>query len=124
MTEDERAIRALVQRWMDATRANDAETVLELMADDAIFMVPGTEPFGKEAFRAAMRHQSGMTIDGHSEIIELNVLGDWAYMRSHIDVTMTPEGGQPLRRSGYTLTVLRKAEDGRWRLACDANLVT
>jgi ketosteroid isomerase-like protein len=32
--------------------------------------------------------------------------------------------GAPVRRSGYTLTILRKERDGRWRLARDANLLT
>jgi ketosteroid isomerase-like protein len=35
---------------------------------------------------------------------------------------MTPEGGEPVKRSGYTLTILRK-ELGQWRLARDANLI-
>jgi len=29
-----------------------------------------------------------------------------------------------MRRSGYTLTILRKEPDGRWRLARDANMLT
>jgi len=29
-----------------------------------------------------------------------------------------------MRRSGYTLTILRKEADGKWRLARDANLLT
>jgi len=29
-----------------------------------------------------------------------------------------------MRRAGYTLTILRKGPDGRWRLARDANLLT
>jgi ketosteroid isomerase-like protein len=38
---------------------------------------------------------------------------------------MTPSGGgTPMRRSGYTLTILRKEPDGRWVLARDANLLT
>jgi ketosteroid isomerase-like protein len=28
-----------------------------------------------------------------------------------------------MRRSGYTLTVLQKCDDGRWRVARDANLL-
>jgi ketosteroid isomerase-like protein len=36
---------------------------------------------------------------------------------------MTPPGGKPVRRAGYTLTILRKEPDGRWRLARDANLL-
>ena len=35
-----------------------------------------------------------------------------------------PDGAKPVRRSGYTLTILRKERDGRWRLARDANLLT
>jgi len=38
-------------------------------------------------------------------------------------MTITPERGAPVHRAGYTLTILRKQEDGRWVLARDANLV-
>ena len=52
------------------------------------------------------------------------MLGDRAWIRNRLDMTMTPEGGEPVRRSGYTLTILKKGEDGRWRLFRDANLVS
>ena len=123
MTEDERAIRSLVDTWMRATRNGDIETVLKLMADDVIFMVPGQKPFGKEAFEAASRGMQNVRFDGRSHIEELKVLGNWAYLRNHIETTITPEQGAPMRRAGYTLTILRKQEDGRWLLARDANLV-
>lgn len=76
MTEDERAIRTLVETWMAASRARDVRTVLGLMADDVVFMVPGSEPFGKEAFAAAAQGQAEFDIDGTSDIRELRVLGD------------------------------------------------
>src|SRR5262249_42957527 len=113
MTEDERAIRALVDRWMAASRAGDVATVLSLMADDAIFMVPGRAPFGKDAFRAASEGMKGARLDGRSEIEELQVFRDWAYLRNRIDITITPSGGTPMRRSGYSLSILRKGADGR-----------
>ena len=53
MTDDERAIRDLVATWMKASEAGDVNTVMSLIADDVIFMVPGREPFGKEVFRAS-----------------------------------------------------------------------
>jgi len=53
MTDDERAIRELVSTWMRASERGDVNTVLSLMADGVIFMVPGREPFGKDVFRAA-----------------------------------------------------------------------
>jgi len=124
MSDDEQAIRDVVDQWMDATKAGDTEAVLDLMTDDVVFMVPGREPFGKQEFRAASESMGGMEIDGRAEIRELRVLGDWAFIRNHIDIRMGSSGGELSHRSGYTLTVLRKCEDGRWRLARDANLVT
>ncbi len=114
----------MVETWMTASKAGDVAAVLELMSDDAIFMVPGHEPFGKEAFAAAIRGMKDVRIEGSSEIQELKVLGDWAWMRNRLRVTITPPGGKPMVRSGYTLTILQKKPDGKWVLARDANLVT
>lgn len=123
MTDDEKAIHALVSTWLAASKAGDLNTVLGLMADDVVFMVPGREPFGKEAFAAATQGMQGVQFDGASEIVELTVLGDWAWMRNRLRVVVTPPGGDPVVRSGYTLTVLRKNADGRWVIARDANLL-
>ena len=54
---------------------------------------------------------NGVRMEGSSDIRELQVLGDWAYLRNHITVTVTPPGGKPVTRAGTTLTILRK--DGR-----------
>jgi uncharacterized protein (TIGR02246 family) len=124
MTDDERAIHQLVETWMRASREGDTAAVLSLMTEDAVYMVPGREPFGREAFEASSNAMAGMTIDGKSEIVELRVLGDWAFSRNRIDMTVTPSSGEPVRRAGYTLTLYRKGDDGRWRLARDANLLT
>lgn len=124
MTADEKAIRRLVGTWMDASKRGDIATVLSLMTDDAIFMVPGREPFDKEIFAAAARETAGVHIDGTSDIVELQLLGNWAFIRSRIDMTATPPNGEPVHRSGYALTLLRKEADGEWRLARDANLLT
>jgi len=124
MSPDERAIRELVDTWMKASRAGDTETVLGLMSDDVIFMVPGREPFGKQTFAANSRSMDGVKLEGSADIRELKVLGDWAYLRNFIEITVTPPGGETVRRSGFTLTILRKEPDGRWLLARDANLVS
>lgn len=123
MSEDERAIREVVTTWMVATQSGDYDTVLGLMTADVVFMVPGREPFGKEAFAASSKSMQGLRFEGTSEIVELQVVGDWAYLRNRLKITMTPPGGAPATRSGYTLTILRKGPDGRWRLARDANLL-
>ncbi len=94
------------------------------MADDVIFMVPGREPFGKEEFAATAQGMGDISIEGASEIQEIEVLGDWAYIRNRLTLTVFAEPGQPLlSRSGYTLSILRKEKDGRWLLVRDANLL-
>jgi uncharacterized protein (TIGR02246 family) len=124
MTDDERAIRQVVATWMTASGAGDVATVLSLMTEDVVFMVPCREPFGKAEFASSASSLKGMTMEAVADIREVRVLGDWAYLRNHLVVTMTPPGGTPIRRSGYTLTIMRKESDGQWRLARDANLVT
>jgi uncharacterized protein (TIGR02246 family) len=122
---DEAAIRAVVARWMEASRAGDLETVLDLMTDDAVFLLPGGRRMGKDEFANVSRAMPGAPapkIDGVSEIEEVRVAGDWAFIRTRLSVTMTPPQGAPVERAGHTLTIFRR-EAGRWRLARDANLL-
>ncbi len=127
MIDDERAIRELIQTWMTATKAGDIQTVLSLMTDDVVFLTPGNEPFGKEVFATTAEQMKDalQVLEGTSEIREIQLLGDWAYLRGYIEITMTtPDSPTPVHRSGYTLTMLRKESDGRWRITRDANLLT
>ena len=112
MSDDEQAIRKLVETWMKASQAGDIETVLSLMSDDVVFMVPGREPFGKEAFRAASESVTDTRIEGKSEISEIRVLGDWAYLRNRLEIKMTLPDGNSVRRAGYTLTILTRQRMG------------
>ncbi|HVE10244.1 MAG TPA: SgcJ/EcaC family oxidoreductase [Paraburkholderia sp.] len=124
MNDDEKAIRGLVDSWLAASQAGDLDTLSSLIAEDAIFMVPGQPPFGKAAFMAASQGITAARFEAKSEIQELQVQGDWAFIRNHLDVSMTPAGAtQPVKRSGYTLTILSRQTDGRWVLARDANLM-
>jgi uncharacterized protein (TIGR02246 family) len=120
--DDERQIRQLVTDWMDATRAGESGKVLDLMTEDVVFLVPGREPMRKADFAAAQKGQAGMKFDGRSEVQEVKVLGEWAFLWSRLEVVATPPDGRQMTREGHTLTILRK-ENGRWRVARDANLL-
>jgi len=122
---DEQEIRNLVHTWMAATKAGDSDTMLGLMTDDVMFLVAGQEPFGKLAFAKASQAQAdaSVTFDGHGEVLEVKVLGDWAYIVTKLKVIATQPGNeQPTVLSGHTLSILRK-EDGNWKIARDANLL-
>ena len=127
MGADEREIRQVVATWMTATKAGDIETVLTLMADDVVFLIAGQPPMiGKAAFAAAARAQSGQAgpqFDGTSDIQEVKVLGDWAFIWTKLRVVVTPPGGAPpMTRAGHTLSIFSK-QNGRWVLARDANML-
>ncbi len=123
MNNDERQIRELVETWMVASKAGDLPTVLELMTDDVIFMTPGQAPFGKEEFAANGERMKDFTMEGRCDLQEVEILGNSAYIRNYIEIALTKAGDAPRRMSGYTMGILRKEPDGRWRLARDANLV-
>ena len=128
MKSDEQEIRQLVAAWMAATKGGDIETVLGLMADDVVFLMPGRPPMiGKSDFAEATKAQSTQgapRFDGTSEIQEPRVLGAWAFMWTKLTIVATPSGGAPpMTRAGYTLSILKK-QDGKWLLARDANMLS
>ena len=126
MSGDEQAIRALIARWLEATRAGDVDAVLALMAPDAVFLMAGQPPMvGHAAFAKSLRTVlADHTIESASEVDEVAVSGDMAYCRSRLSVTVTSKHGQlPLQRTGHTLTILRKGSDGKWLLTRDANML-
>jgi uncharacterized protein (TIGR02246 family) len=127
MQTDEQAIRNLYATWRHAMEQEDLAVVLELVTDDAVFLVPGQPPVrGKEQFAALFEATRGQfRIEFQSEFDEISLHDDWAYVTSRLAVAMTPaSGGTPVHRAGHTLTILRKSEDGRWAVARDANLLS
>jgi len=124
MTQDEQQIRALIDHWMKASSAGDTAKVLALMADDALFLVAGKKPFGKEEFAETNKKMKDVKLEAKSEIREIQIAGDWAWCRSDIDVTSTSPGEQPVHRAGPVMTIFRKKPDGSWVLFRDANLLT
>jgi uncharacterized protein (TIGR02246 family) len=125
--QEKQKIREVIASWMRATAEGDLERVLNLMAEDVVFLIAGQPPMrGREAFAAAARSAAGkFHIDGKPEIQEIHVAGDYAYCWNHLSVTITPmHGGSPSQRAGHILSVFRKEPDGRWVLFRDANMLT
>jgi uncharacterized protein (TIGR02246 family) len=125
MQSDEQAIRDNQATWLEATARGDLARVLSLMADDVVFLTPGRPPFDRDEFAAAFAAGQGqMTFSGQAEFEEIIVVGDVAYARGRLSITVTPTaGGEARKLAGYTLSVFRRENDGRWVLARDANLL-
>jgi uncharacterized protein (TIGR02246 family) len=125
--QDKEKIREVVATWMRATADGDLTTVLGLIAEDAVFLLPGQAPMrGREAFAAALRSALGrVRIEGKSDIQEIHVVGNYAFCWNQLSLTVTAsQGGLAQRRAGPTLSVFRKEPDGRWLLFRDANMLS
>ena len=120
---NEQALRDLGQLWATASERGDVATLLSLVADDVVFIVPGQKPFGKEAFAESIRLTRAPQIRVQSELLELTVLDDWAWMRSHLDVTSAAADGDHDRKIGDVLRILRKTSEGRWVITRDTSLL-
>ncbi len=123
---DEEQIRELVSTWMTATKAGNIDKVLSLMSDDVVFLMPGQPAMRKADFEEAARAQAGddaRKVEGTSEIQEITVLGEWAFMWTKLTVVVTPSASCPSTiRAGHTLSVLKK-HHGKWVLVRDANML-
>ena len=94
------------------------------MSDDVVFLMPGQPPMrGKSAFAAAQSGLQQVHIESSSEIQEVKVLGEWAYLWSTLSIVVTPRnGGAPVKRAGNTLSILQK-QAGGWVIVRDANML-
>jgi uncharacterized protein (TIGR02246 family) len=127
MNADEQAIRTAVAIWMKASADGDLPRVLALMDDDVVFIGPGRPPMrGKAGFAEASKAIDGkVRVEGASDIQEVRVSGDWAYVWTQLTMAMHPaDGSAPTHRSGPGLSVWRKKADGTWVIFRDANMVT
>jgi uncharacterized protein (TIGR02246 family) len=125
--QDKQKIRELIDTWMRASSEGDLDKVLNLMAEDVVFLLPGQPPMrGRETFAAASRGMAGkVRFSGKPEIQEIHIAGDYAFCWNYLSITVTPlSGDPPMHRAGNILSVFRREPDGRWVLFRDANLLT
>jgi uncharacterized protein (TIGR02246 family) len=121
---DEEQIRHLVAEWIDASRRNDLDRVLELMDEDVVFLGPGRPPMrGRAAFAAASRAMAPGSMDGSADVQEVHVAGDTAYAWTQLSVRARTPDGAERRMEGPVLSVLRR-KNGRWVIYRDANMLT
>ena len=124
-SHDELQIRDLIHAWMEASKAGDIAAVMNLMTEDVLFLTVGNPPMTRSDFESRSRAMQGkVQIDGKPHIKEITIHGDLALCWLFLDLTMTPQNGEPMRRSGNILSAYRRGEDGKWRIWRDANLLT
>ena len=121
--DDEQAIRELVDTWIEASKKQDLATLLGLLDDDVLFISPGKEPLGKEELAVANSEVKDARMEAAIDIKELEVIGEWAWMRSFLNVAFKPVEADATKLSGHILTIFRKTAEGTWVIYRDANFV-
>ena len=122
MNQDEQAIRKWFDDWMTATKDGDLELAESLIADDAIFLVPGAGQMDKSSFAAAATATEPSTeFELDCSIQEIRVFGDHAWLLATISLAMTDVNTKARSMmTGDSLSVLHKRGDG-WVVIRDAN---
>ncbi len=120
-TEDKREIAAIEDRIAEAFANSDATALASQYTEDAILMGPFRPPtVGRgtiEAHYGAVFQQMRSTLK--TEVEEVEVAGDWGFMRGTFHQTILDGGGNPVATmSGKYLLVVKK-EDGRWKFHRD-----
>ncbi len=77
MDQDEKIIREWFEDWMTATKEGDLELAKSLIADDAIFLVPGAGQMDKQSFaEAATATDPNTEFQLDCEVQEVQIFGD------------------------------------------------
>ncbi len=122
MTEGhEAAVHAVATRWQDAILAKDWATFAGLYTRDAVLMPPNAPLVVGSAAIAAWFANSGLTLEAFAaRPVAIEGEGALATLRSSYVMTFTVRGSAaPLTECGKSLFVLRRDEDGAWRIAID-----
>ena len=121
--EDKAGVRALDAEWARAATVGNGEAIAALYAPDAVLLPPG-EPMVKG--EAAKKYWVDFT-NGFSGPTELNTMavegaGDMATAIGTYKMTLTPKkaGAKALpAEEGKYLEVLKRQEDGSWKIIYD-----
>gem|GEM_PF-667948 len=119
-----REIETASQAKTAAMVAEDIDTYLSFYMEDAVWMPPNAEEIlGHGAARQRLERVFKLvSITGKTEIQEQVVMSpDWAAERGQFVMSMSPkEGdGESVEQVGSYLTIWRKADDGKWKVAYD-----
>lgn len=119
---DEAAIARQLERYEHALNTSDTDAVMQLYADDAVFMPQHSMPaVGRAAVLAAYKHVfAEIRLDIDFSIDEIVLLSeDWAYARTRSNGTVKLLGAEapPSPEANQELFLLHREDDGQWRFA-------
>jgi uncharacterized protein (TIGR02246 family) len=118
-TADEAAILAFGDRWRAAYEAGDLDALADLYEPDAtLYTRHRPAKRGRDEilayFEAAKASGAEASIRFAPEAVEVD--GSYGFLTALWWLTVTPPGGEPIMDAGRSFLVLKKGEDGAWRV--------
>ena len=115
------ASEAMSEQAAEAWEAGDLKTFAGFFTNDAIWMPPGAAPLqGRDAWWASLEsgwnEATPLEVSVTSE--EIVVIGDWAFERHLVsEVVIEEPGGEQTQYYDKAIWILRRQEDGAWKIA-------
>ena len=120
---DKAAIRALISRAVDATRAGNGAEWAALFADGGIYMPANAQEI---TTRAGLEEYAQLYLGrfwSQTAItpVEVEVFGDWGFARTSVKGTIQAKVGgdpvpDPLQVDAKEIGIYRRQQDGAWKL--------
>ena len=121
--DDTAAVRNAANEYVSAWLANDADRVLAILTEDVVMIPHHGDPVreGKEATAEWWFPEGGITapIKTYSvSVTEVDGCGPIALVRGRLqELSFEYQGKTYTQRNGNYLNILRKGEDGKWRIS-------
>lgn len=118
--DDREAVAAADLSYAEAWLANDADSIMATLTQDAVIIPSGMDAIeGQEAIRTFWfpPDSRAATVNEYRlDQAEVNGSADLAYVRGSFTLAFDYDGDS-YESEGTYLSLLRRAEDGRWRIA-------
>jgi uncharacterized protein (TIGR02246 family) len=125
---ERKAILVLLEKWRLATAAKDIPAILDLVADDVVFLPSSLPPIrGKEAVEAMYKafFPRYREIKQEPVIGELQLADNWAFLSGTDELRLVPEDGSAeIHLKGKGLNILKRESNGLWKFWRGINNMT
>ena len=119
--EEDESVRQYFKAFTDAVTGGRYDQAIDMMTDDAVFWTANYPAIsGKAAMKAAYDGLSAYTFHMDFEFEEIQVCGEWAFVRGYENITLVPKDGKGRRleiTKRRALSILRRQTDGTWKTA-------
>jgi uncharacterized protein (TIGR02246 family) len=119
MSEDRSAILELEERYAAATNSSDVDEFDDILADDAMLMMPDRPAVSGRDTIVAHQREFFRSIKASikSVVAEIELLDSIVYVRGAFNYAMAPKmGGEAVKMRGKYINLYKRDEMKQWRL--------